>query len=95
MAGMAPTPQRSSRSSLGGRSSFPILHQSEIIQALAGLKIDISKNELNEPHRNREKLRNVFLQLVSYYRRLCHRMTLITVLGQRTIVSSIPFSSLS
>ena len=60
------TPQRAAgRPSIGGRTSFPILHPSEIIQALAGLNIEISKDELVEPHRNREKLRNIFLQLVS------------------------------
>lgn len=60
----ATTPQRSRRSSIGGRTSFPILHPSEIIQALARLGIEISKNELNEPSRHREKLRQIFLVLV-------------------------------
>lgn len=48
----------------GHRFIFPSLRNSEILECLRELGIEMTKTELLEPANNREKLRNVFLKLV-------------------------------
>jgi kinetochore protein Nuf2 len=43
---------------------FPLLKTSEILDCMAELGIDISKAELAEPHRHKEKLKKVFTMLL-------------------------------
>ncbi|CAB9505864.1 Kinetochore protein nuf2 [Seminavis robusta] len=44
--------------------AFPLLKSSEILQCLSELEIELSKAELSEPQRHRDKLRKVFLLLL-------------------------------
>lgn len=45
---------------------FPVLKNSNILECLDELGIEFSKTELLEPAKHREKLRQVFTQLVSF-----------------------------
>mmetsp|Transcript_6279 Transcript_6279/g.15261 ORF Transcript_6279/g.15261 Transcript_6279/m.15261 type:complete len:462 (-) Transcript_6279:196-1581(-) len=45
---------------------FPVLKNSEILQCLDELGIEVSKSELAEPHRHREKVRKIFWQLLEH-----------------------------
>jgi len=45
---------------------FPVLKNSEILQCLDELGIEVSKSELAEPHRYREKIRKIFWQLLEH-----------------------------
>jgi kinetochore protein Nuf2 len=47
---------------------FPVLKTGEILQCMAELGIDLSKAELSEPQRHKEKLRKVFWQLLDVCR---------------------------
>jgi len=44
---------------------FPILKNNEVLQVLSTLGIDLTEQELSEPARHRDTIRNVFIQLVS------------------------------
>jgi len=44
---------------------FPILKNAEIIDCLSEAGIEINENELVEPHRHKEKVKQVFFSLVS------------------------------
>ena len=44
---------------------FPTLKLSEILQCLEELEIPISKQELTEPSRHRDKLRQMWIRVVS------------------------------
>ena len=44
---------------------FPTLKTVDILLCLAELDIELSKQELTEPQRHKEKLRSVFVSLVS------------------------------
>jgi hypothetical protein len=43
---------------------FPILKSTDILQCMFELGIEMSKEELMEPQRHKEKLRQIFVQLV-------------------------------
>lgn len=43
---------------------FPILKSSEILQCLSEIEVPLTKQELTEPARHKEKLRGVFLAMV-------------------------------
>jgi hypothetical protein len=43
---------------------FPILKSGEILQCMSELGIEMSKEELTEPQRHKEKLRQIFVHLV-------------------------------
>lgn len=45
---------------------FPILKNAEIIDCLSEAGIEINEGELVEPHRHKEKVKQVFFSLVSY-----------------------------
>jgi kinetochore protein Nuf2 len=47
---------------------FPVLKNGEILQCMAELGIDLSKAELSEPQRHKEKVRKVFWQLLEVCR---------------------------
>ena len=51
------------------RSMFPILKNSTILQIMEEVNVPLSENELTEPGRCKERVREVFVQLVSskYY----------------------------
>ena len=44
---------------------FPLLKNAEIIECLAEAGIELTESELTEPHRHKEKVRAVFVSLVS------------------------------
>lgn len=43
---------------------FPILKNNEVLQVLSTLGIDLTEQELSEPARHRDTIRNVFIQLI-------------------------------
>jgi len=43
---------------------FPVLKSAEIVQCMSELGFDLSQQELSEPARHKEKLRQVFVKLV-------------------------------
>jgi kinetochore protein Nuf2 len=43
---------------------FPVLKSAEVLQCMTELGIEVSKIELTEPHRHKEKVRKVFWQLL-------------------------------
>jgi hypothetical protein len=45
---------------------FPLLKNNEILQIMSELDIKITEEELNEPARHRDTVRNAFIQLVSF-----------------------------
>ena len=46
------------------RFIFPVLKNSEILQCLEELGMEVCKAELAEPHRHKEKIRKIFWQLL-------------------------------
>ena len=44
--------------------SFPILKNSDIMQCMSEIGIDLTQDDLNEPHRHRDRVREVFLLLI-------------------------------
>lgn len=57
---------------------FPVLKSADILQCMTELDIEITKTELAEPQRHRDRLRKVFLKLV--------RTTLRGVMFQKLLV---------
>ena len=51
--------------------SFPILKFPEIIQCLAEAGIEITEAELKEPNRHKDKVKSIFLSLVSSMSKWC------------------------
>ena len=45
---------------------FPVLKNSEVLQCLEELGIEVCKSELAEPHRHKEKVRKIFWQLLDH-----------------------------
>lgn len=45
---------------------FPVLKFNEIVQCLEELEIDITKQELSEPLRHRDRLRQMWFMVVSF-----------------------------
>lgn len=43
---------------------FPVLKSADILLCMAELEIELSKAELSEPHRHKDKIKKVFLILV-------------------------------
>lgn len=46
---------------------FPVLKSADILQCMTELGIEMTKAELAEPHRHKDKIRTIFLQLVRYF----------------------------
>lgn len=46
-------------------SLFPVLKNSTILQIMEEVNVPLTESELTEPGRHKERLREVFLQLVS------------------------------
>lgn len=43
---------------------FPVLKSADILQCMSELGIELSKAELSEPHRHRDKIKKVWFLLV-------------------------------
>ena len=43
---------------------FPVLKSADILQCMTELGIEMTKAELTEPHRHKDKVKGIFLQLV-------------------------------
>ena len=46
--------------------SFPELSKKEILDCLAEMGISLEADELNEPHRFKDKIKSLFLTMVGY-----------------------------
>lgn len=44
---------------------FPLLKNNEIVECLTDAGIEISSNELTEPNRHKDKVKAIFIELVS------------------------------
>jgi len=68
MSGFIPTNYSAPPTSHGGimhtQFIFPVLKSAEILQCMAEIGITLSKTELTEPQRHKEKLRNVFKEVL-------------------------------
>lgn len=66
---------------------FPLLKNAEIIECLSDANIELSERELTEPHRHKEKVKGVFLSLVSYFS--ITMIICIAVISTCTVISNI------
>lgn len=53
-----------------GRTMFPILKNSTILKIMEEVKVPLTEMELTEPSRCKERVREVFVQLVSVLREM-------------------------